>query len=414
MEEKIDSENEIINTKDWVIDRARNFCERHSKWSGIAGAFLAGSFVNVWTDPNVQTWSVLLNRLFDVQTRPLNVLSWFAVFIILFLSVGRYSLQWYSRKRSYNIRLAELYRDKVDLSLQPFQRGRIAWGLGLTLQSCPDLHAGWLMESVRIQHDTTQYVVPKEWEDSYKKYVDTVFRGKDDRTRLMIVENPIAFSDAPTLQLRVQETKYSHVQFFHRWMKQDLNQRTLYTDRILKSQQVNFPNSLCLHLVVVTNDGYLLLTQITNKSDYYPDQWACSIAEQLDLKDLTGPDEKFALNWVERTLWEELGISNVGFNPKNVRVMAVFLEGDIANFALAALVLLKLDRSELNAIIDKHPRTDYEFQDWTFISWDEIPNELLKPTRIYHPTTGIRMFYAGLFKFGAPGLNRQLMKLRKK
>ena len=87
--------------------------------------------------------------------------------------------------------------------------------------------------------------------------MDAVFRGKDDQTRLMIVENPIAFTDAPTLQLRVQETKYSHVQFFHRWMKQDLNQRTLCIDQILKSQQINFPNSLCLHLVVVTNDGYL-------------------------------------------------------------------------------------------------------------------------------------------------------------
>ena len=86
MDEKIDSENEIINTKDWVIDRARNFCERHSKWSGIAGAFLAGSFVNVWTDPNVQTWSVLSNRLFDIQTRPLNVLSWFAVLLCYFIS----------------------------------------------------------------------------------------------------------------------------------------------------------------------------------------------------------------------------------------------------------------------------------------------------------------------------------------
>ncbi len=67
MEEKIASENEIINTKDWVIDRARNFCERHSKWSSIAGAFLVGSFVSVYTDPNVQTWSILLNRLFDMR-----------------------------------------------------------------------------------------------------------------------------------------------------------------------------------------------------------------------------------------------------------------------------------------------------------------------------------------------------------
>lgn len=412
MEEKIVSENENINTKDWVIDRARDFCERHSKWSGIAGAFLAGSFTNVWTDPNVQTLSILLNRLFDIQTRPLNVLSWFAVCTMLFLSIGKYSLQIYSRKRSYNIRLAELYRNKVDPFLLPFQRGRIAWGLGLTLQSCPDLHAGWLIESVRIQHDTTQYVVPKEWEDSYRKYVDTVFRGKDDRTRLMLIENPVAFSDAPTLKLQVQESKYSHVLFFHTWMKKDQNQRAQYIDQIIKGHQINVPNSLCLHLVVVTTDDYLLLTHISNKNDYYPNQWSCSIGEQLDKNDLIGHDSKFALNWVERALYEELGVSYDGFSPKNVRVMAVFLEGDIANCALATIVILKHTRLELNDIIDKHPRKDYEFQDWDFIHWDNIPDELLRPTRIYHPTTGIRMFYAGLYKFGAPGLNRLLMKLR--
>ena len=75
-------------------------------------------------------------------------------------------------------------------------------------------------------------------------------------------------------------------------------------------------------------------------------------------------------NWVERTLWEELVISNVGFNPKNVRVMVVFLEGDIANFALAALVLLNLDHSGVKCDCD-NPRTDYEFQTGN-ISWDEI------------------------------------------
>ena len=75
-------------------------------------------------------------------------------------------------------------------------------------------------------------------------------------------------------------------------------------------------------------------------------------------------------------------------------------------------MILNHNRKKLDAIIDKHPRTDYEFQDWVFIPWSSLPLELMKPSRIYHPSTGLRMFYAGLFRYGAPGLNRKLITLR--
>jgi len=400
-----------ISTTDWMLDRSRDFFEHQSGWTGIAVAFLIGMFVNVFSDPNVNDLQQILNRIFNIHIRLLNVLSWFAVIIILLLPLGRLLLERYSRERSYAIRLAEIYRQKADPSLQLFQRGRITWGLGLTLQSCPDLHRGWSIENIRIQYDSTKYALPPELDKSYKYYLETRFRTKqaDDRTRLMLIEDPRAFSDAPTLVLRIQETKWNHVRFYQESIMKDLNERTRCIEQVLKIRRINFPNSLCLHLVIVTSDGYLLLTQSSPKVDYRPNLWQCSIGEQLDLSDLKGPEEKFVLNWVERALWEELGVSTDGFKSENVRVMAVILEGDIVNFALVTLAFLNYTRLELDAIIDKLPRTDYEFQEWDFISWNDIPNQLLKPTRKYHPTTGIRMFYTGLFKFGAPGLNRRLL-----
>ncbi len=400
-----------ISTTDWVLDRGRDFFERQSGWTGIAVAFLIGMFVNVFSDPNVNDLQELLTRMFSIHIRSLNVLSWFAVIIILLLPLGRLLLERYSRERSYAIRLAEIYRQKADSSLQLFQRGRITWGLGLTLQSCPDLYRGWSIENIRIQHDSTKYTLPSELDKSYRHYLETKFRTKqvDDRTRLMLIEDPRTFSDAPTLVLRIQETKWSHVRFYQESIIKDLNEHSRCIEQVLKTRKINFPNSLCLHLVIVTSDGYLLLTQSSPKVDYRPNLWQCSIGEQLDLSDLKGPEEKFVLNWIERALWEELGVSNDGFKPENVRVMAVILEGDIINFAIVTLAFLNYTRLELDAIIDKYPRTDYEFQKWDFIPWNDIPNQLLKPTRKYHPTVGIRMFYAGLFKFGAPGLNRRLL-----
>ena len=400
-----------ISTTDWVLDRSRDFFEHHSEWTNIAVAFLIGMFVNVFSDPSVNGLQELLNRMFNVHIRLLNMLSWFAVIIILSLSLGRPLLERYFRGRSYAIRLAEIYRQKVDLSLQPFQRGRIAWGLGLTLQSCPDLHKGWSLENIRFQYDSTKHALPHVLSESYRYYLEKKFRIEyaDDRTRLMLIEDSRVFSDAPTLVLRVQETKWSQVRFYQDSIIKDLDERTRYIYQVLKTGRIDFPNSLCLHLVIVTSDGYILLTKSSHKVTYYPNLWACSIGEQLDVCDLKGPEEKFALNWAERALWEELGVSTDGFKPENVRVMAVILEGDNVNFAIVTLAFLKYTRLELDAIIDKFPRTDYEFQEWDFISWNDIPKQLLKPTRKYHPTTGIRMFYAGLFKFGAPGLNRRLI-----
>lgn len=403
-----------ISTTDWVLDRSRDFFERQSKWTGIAVAFLMGMFVNIFSDPNVNNLRELLNRMFNVHIRSLNVLSWFAAIIILLLTLGRFLLKMYFRKHSYAVKLAEIYHEKVDSSIQPFSRGRIAWGLGLTLQSCPDLRRGWSIEKIQIQYDPTKYVFPRGLDKSYRDYLEKKFPTKyaDDKIRLMLIEDPRAFSDAPTLVLRVQETKWSQVRFYQDSIVRDLNERVRYIENVLKTRRINFPNSLCLHLVIVTSDGYLLLTQSSPKVEYYPNLWACSIGEQLNLSDLEGSEKKFALNWVERALQEELGIlrDDEYFSSDNIRVMAVILEGDTVNFAIVTLIFLNCNREELDSIIDKRPRTDYEFQKWEFISWDNIPNQLLdpKPTRIYHPSTGIRMFYTGLFKFGAPGLNRRL------
>jgi len=334
----------------------RSICERLSGLTGIAGGFLLGMIVNALSGP-VNNSPDLLNWLFfDVRSRLLpTLLSWLAVVILLFLSLGRRLLSWYARTRSYDVRLAELYHNSVDPFLQPFQRGRIAWGLGLTMQSCPDLHAGWLAGDVRIEHDTTKYELPPELESAYREYVDTVFSKKytEDRTRLMLIENPRAFSDARPLRLRVKETKYSQVQFYHTWIRRESNQRAQHIDEIIRGT-IAYPNSLCLHLVVTPADAYLLVTQTSPKNGYYPNQWSSSIGEQLDLSDLQGPEERFALNWVERALWEELGVSPDGFLPDNARIMAVFLEGDIANCALAAIVTLRHHRADLLLSISTH------------------------------------------------------------
>jgi hypothetical protein len=404
------SEDEVkFLRKEWLLDRLLNVTDRWYKLVGIAFAFLGGQIVNLSTDQSGYNVVQLLSRMYN---SPFSIV---AVLFILLSWPGRWVLRQYLKARSFNVRLARLYRDKIEAFLQPSQRGRIGWGTSLTLQSCPELHLGWQIRTVQIEHDSTKHSISGEIGENYKDYLATEFRHRytDDKTRLMLIENPAAFSDSPTLRLRVRETTWSQVQFYQRRVFSNPNQRDRHIEKVFGGE-IDFPNSLCLHVVVASQDGYLLRTQASHKVAYYPEQWAVSIGEQLDLSDLVGPHESFALNWVNRALWEELGIAGEGVRPENIRVMALFLEGEIVNVALATVAILKYDKSELNAIIDKHPRTDYEFQNWDFMSWDEIPKELIRPSRLYHPSTGIRMFYAGLYKFGAPGLNMRNLAIARK
>jgi len=396
---------------DWLLDKYRIFLEKYFHFRGIAGGFLLGLFVNAMSDSSINHINQVYDRFLDIHSRPFNYLTWFALIIILLFTVSKIFLKNYFGKKSFEINLANIYKDMADISLRPYQRGRITWGSNLTLQSCPDLHQGWLPTEVQIQDDTTHNVLNKELDKEYQSYLLNDFPKKFsyDATRLMLIENPISFSDMKTIKIQVRFTKWSQVQFCNSLFKQN---RDLYIGQFLNGE-FNLSNTFVLHLVVVTSDNYILITQTSAKVTYSPGKWACSIGEQLDPKDLIGSSEHFANNWVERSLLEELGVQSDGFNQKNVRFMAVYLEADAGNFGLSGIVKTNYDKHTLDSIIATHPRTDYEFQNWEFFTWDTLLNELLFPTKEYHPNTGIRMFYAALFHYGAPGLNRILFNLRK-
>ena len=403
-------DNKEISKFDLILSYIYKFCKFLSKISGYAGGFLSALIVTKIAEKESKLSDVF--SIFDVHSRILNILPWVAILIIILSSLGRILLEKYARKRSYNIRLAELYRDKVAAFLQPFQRSHISWGSALTLQSCPDLQSGWSIKNIQFQYSPIMLSLPQKFSAIYEEYKDSIFRDKhiEDKTRLMLTENPSSFSDSSSLLLKVQEVKWSYIRFYQDQVFQSPSERNQHINQIL-SGKINFPNSLCLHLSVVTRDNWLLMTEISNKSHYFPSTWQFSIAEQLDLSDLKGTDEKLFKKWVERTLREELGVLSDGFKPDNIKALAVVLEGEIVNCALISIVILEHDRDTLDAIIDKHPRIDYELQNWTFISWNDLAKELNKPARIYHPTSEIRMFYAGLFKFGAPSFNRRLVTL---
>ena len=397
---------------DSVLDRIRIFLEKTSTWSGYFAMFLLGLAVNAVSDSSLNDVSGVLGRLFDVRERPLAWLSWFAVLAIAAFALGGKVLNRLLRGRHFEDRIAGLYHDKIDSMLLPFQNGRMAWATAMTLQSSPYLHDGWEPEQIILERDSSWFTLPANKLSNYHEYLKTKFEIEHTdggRERLMVCRNSNAFSDSPTLRLGLCSVSYSQVRYYHEWVWQNPAERNKGIQAVLDSNYV-FPNSLSLHLIICTSDGNLLLNQLRDDVDFYPGTWACSLGEQIDPSDFFSEDDKTMRNWIERALREELGILPSKYDRKNIRVFAMILEADIVNCALIAIVTLKMEQSRLESHLQTIPHVDYEFKDRDYLAWNDVPRELAHPNRDYHPTTGLRMVYSGIYHWGVPGFIERLMK----
>jgi len=112
------------------------------------------------------------------------------------------------------------------------------------------------------------------------------------------------------------------------------------------------------------------------------------------------------LHWSQRALREELGLQAGTFDPKNIRILSVFLESDILNISLCCWVQLKIDSNTLAAILRMIPHSDDELTAWSFIdcSESELIPEILwgRGVTSYHPTSQFRMLMALMKIKGLP------------
>jgi hypothetical protein len=94
------------------------------------------------------------------------------------------------------------------------------------------------------------------------------------------------------------------------------------------------PNIACVHGIILTADGYLLLAQRTSGASYAPNSWSASFEEQLttvDLRDLAQPFHRAA----QRGALEEFGCE---VDLARIHLVTVILELEILNLALVAIL----------------------------------------------------------------------------
>lgn len=187
--------------------------------------------------------------------------------------------------------------------------------------------------------------------------------------------------DNNSINLLVDSCRYTDIERFKKLFKLNNKNKEKYSkdyEIFLKGNNAVFegtdfknetreniaPNSLCLHMIVVTKDNYVLFTKRKDNAAYEKSRYDFSIEEQLSREDFNNDGSRIKA-WAKRALKEELGLEKKSCGMSNyfdIKIMGIFREEHYLNMAIAAIVRLKIDKSELLEILDSWPREDYEFK----------------------------------------------------
>jgi len=371
----------------------------------ISLSYLTGRFVNeVSGKDKIQSLADFWAALFSMRNAPLNVLTWIALGLCILTYICILLLNRWRRNNNDFYIIQQIKERVIAPDILEFVTNQTAWGSCLTLQKTPNAKQGWDVQDIRINENMLTYTVKDQigYNEFYTANFDA-YRFFNDGTKFMLSKNPASTIDTFTLSLDLEKCKFSEVQYYKEVVVKDEVVKHELIDSMLTSLDIEFPHSLCLHLIVVTKDKKILLTKRSSKVRYHPSTWSVSLEEQFDEKDLQNTVSRGIMNLFSRALSEELGLSNEHYSFSNCKVLSVFLEGDIMNVSLCGVVHLEIDSIELDQMLKVRVPPDYEFDKWAFLTWDELKKELnpdILDTYEYHPSSKYRMLMALIYTFG--------------
>jgi len=281
-------------------------------------------------------------------------------------------------------------------------------GFALELQGAPNPQEGWKPHEVYMTLDNSNpFTIPNAHLQAFERYRHDNHEQKrffDDGDKFMVATNPVSWDEAPSLHLRLRRTKYS-VQHFYRDViaKFPADRSKLIKDFVANSLQANFPHASSLQLLVVTRDAQILVTERSLKTSTFQGLWSPSLEEDLREDDLFDPNHDVLTAWLTRALREELGIDAAQLAGVDIRLLSVFLECDYPNVSFCGYCSLPLTAAELSKLLNVK-RGDVEFKDWDFIplARSALLREIVRPSRMYHPSGEYRLLMAFIKNYGFP------------
>lgn len=304
--------------------------------------------------------------------------------------------------------MMQLHTDGIFSDVSEY--GGYAWGINKSV--IQNGNGGWLPANVIMDEvDDEAFQYADEFAEDYQAYYHSpefqrMLRHGQNQTRWMLTKID-AYEDK--LFLSVKRTEWSQTQFsWHRLMTDAARKREAI-DSFFGEECTDYPNSLCLHLILIDSDNAVVATRIKKrKKNDYPSTVAITLGEQLNHSDFAaGLGDNFVLQWIRRAMYEEFSCTEAEYHKYvsegSARVMSLDLEGDIFNFGLVCCVKLNCTCAELYEFYQLHRSADDEFDAIYPITLAEIPDILLHSESLaeqYHPSSFLRLLYAYIYTAG--------------
>ena len=366
-------------------------------------------------------------KFLDIENPPVFILVVLTMLMIVFYALLVVSGH-YSRKQEPVAAFTDLMKAHSDDIAHAKIAGGLVWGQDRTLWMAPNIVVGIEPQNVRIveyKDDPFEFVnenlrIACEVFENSKDFQKTRALG-NDLPRFMLTKYSSNFNkNKPILSLQLKKTSWGKCQFtwYNRYYgeKDAKHLQKQWTESIVAEHMnsglkvANYPNSLCLHLVIETKDGNVLITEISKeKSNDYPTTKAVSIGEQIELSDFVDQkdfQEDFVTEWTRRAVCEKFGLSEKQFEgifeQKSLRVLSLDLEMDIYNFSLVCTMRMRQTCEQFKRVVSSTIEQK-EISDIMEMSQSEIPDVLLKyPNNkgLYHPSSYLRLLLFYLYKNG--------------
>ena len=337
-----------------------------------------------------------------------------------------------------------------------------SWGYNKTMY-IPHNYSGWKPEDVYIDLRNSKIDVNYSFrtsnsdlqsynDKSYEEYCDmsekihTIRQRGDDKERYS-VQHIEKSMKGDKLEIRLQKTKWSQLQFSWDYLRR-LNIHNESVTHPSENEAINslfvkalnheenlLINSFCLHLILVSSNGKVILSKISKiKSNDYPSTWAATLGEQIEKDDFLNESNgelhsDFVIRWVKRALKEELDIDENSQTEKGIseleeyvdmsslRVLSVDFEGDIYNVALTCLLKLNIDANQIKSLkeikVDNNENTN-NFIECTEKEVREILLDYPNNQKEYHPSTYLRLLLFHLYSFKQSATMSAIVKDNKK
>ena len=326
--------------------------------------------------------------------------------------------------------------------------GGFSWGMDRTVVYCKDLINGWKPEDIQIAaYDDNMYRMKSaeeaekgtgislDWENLYKKFEQSdkykriIDRG-NNLPRFMLTRCEMNYNkERPQLFLSLKRTDWCQCTCTWDYFRKDYNSEAA---RLLLQKQLDnkfkssyLPNSLCLHLLIETDDGKVVISTISQyKENDYPNTFAATLGEQIEFKDFNDGQsfhEPFLKVWTRRAFMEEFGLSADQYkdlvDQDSIRVLSVDMEGDIYNFTIMCVVKLtcsiNIFHNEIACTIESKEIATIKALDVNSIPRILVGNGNAEERKLYHPSTYLRLLMFYLHKNGIKRTQRALIAAEK-